>query len=160
MGDDVALVDRSRNSKRLGDLLVQRGSLTQELLNRAIALQQEQEKDKRLGEILMKDGLVSKVEIGHALEQIQGIPYVDCPPASIDGSVLDLVPQAIAVRCCALPLEIKGRKLVVVMAEPQNLSFLDELRFSVGMPISPQFSFREDILSAIDKYYGVDATAR
>ena len=140
-------------------MLVQRGSLTPELLKRAIGLQHEQEKDKRLGEILLKDGLVSKVEIGHALEQIQGIPYVECPPSSIDESVLDLVPQTIAIRCCALPLEIKGRKLVVVMAEPQNLSFLDELRFRVGMPISPRFSFREDILAAIDKYYGIEAPA-
>lgn len=146
--------DRIKNSKRLGDVLVQNGSLTPELLNRAIALQHEQEKDKRLGEILLKDGLVSKVDIGHALEQIQGIPYVECPPPSVDQSVLDLVPQTIAIRCCGLPLEIKGRKLVVVMAEPQNLSFLDELRFRVGMPISPRFSFREDILASIDKFYG------
>jgi type IV pilus assembly protein PilB len=147
-------MDRSKNSKRLGDVLIQRGSLSPELLNRAIGLQQEQEKDKRLGEILLKDGLVSKVEIGQALEQIQGIPYVECPPQSIEDSVLDLVPQTIAIRCCALPLEIRGRKLVVVMAEPQNLSYLDELRFRVGMPIFPLFSFREDILSAIDKFYG------
>jgi type IV pilus assembly protein PilB len=147
-------VDRTRSSKRLGDVLVQRGSLSPELLNRAIGLQQDQEKDKRLGEILLKDGLVSKVEIGHALEQIQGIPYVECPPPSIDDSVLELVPQTIAIRCCALPLEIKGRKLVVVMAEPQNLAYLDELRFRVGMPILPRFSFREDILNAIDKFYG------
>jgi len=133
---------------------VQQGSLTPESLNRAVALQQEQEKDKRLGEILLKDGLVSKVEIGHALEQIQGIPYVECPPPSVDQSVIDLVPQTIAIRCCALPLEIKGRKLVVAMAEPQNLSYLDELRFRVGMPILPRFSFREDILAAIDKFYG------
>ena len=98
----MATTDRFKNSKRLGDVLVQRGSLTPELLNRAIALQQEQEKDKRLGEILLKDGLVSKVEIGLALEQIQGIPYVECPPASVDQSVLDLVPQTIAIRCCAL----------------------------------------------------------
>ena len=152
----MAIIERSRNIKRLGDVLVQRGTLSHESLSRAVALQQEREKDKRLGEILLKDGLVSKAEIGLALEQIQGIPYVECPPAPIDQSVLDLVPQTIAIRCCALPLEIKGRKLVVVMAEPQNLSYLDELRFSVGMPISPRFSFRDDILAAIDKFYGED----
>ena len=150
----MSRLDRSRISRRLGDVLIQRGSLSPDSLNRAIALQQEQEKDKRLGEILLKDGLVSKVEIGHALEQIQGIPYVECPPPSVDQSVLDLVPSTTAIRCCALPLEIKGRKLVVAMAEPQNLSYLDELRFSVGMPILPLFSFREDILGAIDKFYG------
>ena len=150
----MSRIDRPKISRRLGDILLQQGSLSPESLSRAVALQQEQEKDKRLGEILLKDGLVSKVEIGRALEQIQRIPYVECPPPSVDQSAIDLVPQTVAIRCCALPLEIKGRKLVVVMAEPQNLSYLDELRFRVGMPIVPRFSFREDILAAIDKYYG------
>jgi len=150
----VAITEKSKNIKRLGDVLVQRGSLTQEALNRAISLQQEQEKDKRLGEILLKDGFVSKAEIGLALEQIQGIAYAECPPAVIDQSVLELVPHSIAIRCCSLPLEIKGRKLVVAMAEPQNLAFLDELRFRVGMPVSPRFSFKDDILEAIEKFYG------
>ena len=153
----MALGDRVRNVKRLGDVLIQHGSLSPESLNRAISLQKDQERDKRLGEILLKDGLVSKVDIGHALEQIQGIPYAECPPPEIEQSVLDLLPQTIAVRCCALPLEIKGRKLVVAMAEPQNLSYLDELRFSVGMPITPHFSFRDDILAAIDRFYAEEA---
>src|SRR5262249_18426650 len=84
----------------------------------------------------------------------QGIPYADCPPAFIEPTILDLVSPAAAIRCCALPLEIKGRKLIVAMAEPQNLALLDELRFTVGMPIAPRFSFREDIIQGMDKFDG------
>jgi len=145
--------DQKRGTKRLGDILVQRGSLTVEALNRAIESQKQNEKDIRLGEILLKDHLVPKSEIGHALEQTRGVPYVECPPATVDQAILDLLPESIAIRCCALPLEIKGRKLIVAMAEPQNLAFLDELRFRVGMSISPRFSFRDDILEAIERFY-------
>src|SRR4029078_6637614 len=88
------------------------------------------------------------------LEQIQGIPYADCPPESVEQNILDLLSPATALRCCAFPLEIKGRRRVVSMAEPQNRAQLDELRFSVGMPITPRFSFREDIILAIGKFYG------
>jgi type IV pilus assembly protein PilB len=123
-------------------------------LNQAIESQKQQEKDMRLGEILLKDQLVSKSEIGSALEQIQGVAYAECPPASVDQTVLSMLPQSIAVRCCAMPLEIKGSKLVVAMAEPQNLALLDELRFRVGMPITPRFSFRDDILESIERFYG------
>jgi len=42
--------------KRLGDILVQQGSLSKEALNRAIALQNQ--KEMRLGEILLQDGFV------------------------------------------------------------------------------------------------------
>ncbi len=142
--------------KRLGEVLVLQGSLTQEDLNRAVALQQQ--KNLRLGEVLLQDKFVSKAQIGQALEQVQGVTYVECPPASIEAKVLTTIPQAIAVRCCALPLEIKGRELIIAMAEPQNLAFLTELRFRAGLEISPRFSFRDDILTGIRKFYPDDGT--
>ena len=145
--------ERVKNPKRLGDFLVQDGSLTPEALSRAIELQDLKDKEFRLGEILLKDGFVSKAQIGRALEQIQGIQYAECPPESIDAEVLAMLPQALAIRCCALPLRIEDQKLVVAMAEPQNLAYLNELRFSVGMPIMPRFSFRDDILDGIEKFY-------
>jgi type IV pilus assembly protein PilB len=107
----------------------------------------------RLGEILLQDGLVSKKEIGEAMEHVQGVPYAECPPPSIEPDVLARVSYSIAERCCALPLEVKGRELIIAMAEPQNLAFLDELRFSTGMVISPRFSFRDDIIEGIKKFF-------
>src|SRR5437667_7094312 len=138
--------------KRLGDILVQQGSISKDALNRAIALQSQ--KEMRLGEILLQDGFVSKAEIAAALEQLQGIAYAECPPASIDVKVLERVSHAVALRCCALPLEIRGKELIVAMAEPQNLTFVNELRFRAGMEISRRFSFRHDVLLGIKKFYG------
>src|SRR2546422_7034945 len=138
--------------KRLGDILVQQGSLSKEALNRAIALQNQ--KEMRLGEILLQDGFVAKGEIAAALEQLQGIAYAECPPASVDATVLERVSHAVAMRCCALPLAIRGKELVVAMAEPQNLTFVNELRFRAGMEISRRFSFRHDVLLGIKKFYG------
>jgi hypothetical protein len=75
-----------KNKKRLGDVLVQQGSLTEHDLNRAVAMQNE--KVMRLGEILLQDGFVSKAEIGKAMEQVQEIAYAECPPASIAPQIL------------------------------------------------------------------------
>src|SRR5262245_54361605 len=147
-------MERGKKNNRLGDVLVQRGSLSPRDLNHAIQVQNEMEKNMRLGEILLQNHLVSKAEVGDALEEIQHVPYAQCPPSSVDRAVLQLVARSTALRCCALPLEVKGRKLIVAMAEPQNLAFLDELRFSVGMTISARFSFRDDILNGIRKFYG------
>src|SRR5437667_427299 len=137
--------------KRLGDILVQQGSLSKEALNRAIALQNQ--KEMRLGEILLQDGFVAKGEIAAALEQLQGIAYAECPPASVDAKVLERVSHAVALRCCALPLAIRGKELIVAMAEPQNLTFVNELRFRAGMEISRRFSLRHDLLLGIKKFY-------
>ena len=147
-------MEQVKKGYRLGDVLVERGSLSVKDLRRAIQMQKDQEKNMRMGEILLQNHLVSKTEVGLAMEQLQNIPYAECPPPSVDPAVLELVPQSTAMRCCALPLEVTDRKLIIAMAEPQNLAFLDELRFSVGMTISPRFSFRDDILSGIKQFYG------
>ena len=64
------------------------------------------------------------------------------------------------MRCCALPLGGDGKKLIVAMAEPQNLQFLDELRFTSGLEISPRFSFRQDVLEGIRRFYGEKGSER
>jgi type IV pilus assembly protein PilB len=143
---------KTTKKKRLGDVLVQDGRLTQADLNFAVSLQQE--RVTRLGDLLLKEGLVSKIDIARALEQVQGFVYAPCPPVSIEPVALSKVSRAIAERCCAIPLQISGRELIVAMAEPQNLEFTHELQFSSGMTIVPRFSFRQDIEEAILQFYG------
>jgi type IV pilus assembly protein PilB len=144
--------------KRLGDILVERGTLGQADIDRALVLQRE--KNARLGEILMQNLHVSKTEIGTALQQIQDVPYVECPPRSIAPEAIALLPRAIAVKCCALPLEVQGSTLIVAVAEPQDLRVLEELRFSSGRSVSPRFSFREDIQAGIRQFYDKEDLAK
>jgi type IV pilus assembly protein PilB len=143
---------RTTKKKRLGDVLVQDGRLSQEDLNFAVSLQGE--RLTRLGDLLLNEGLVSKADIARALEQVQGFVYAPCPPRFIEPSVLAKVPRNIAERCCAIPLQVNGRELMVAMAEPQNLEFMHELQFCSGMVIVPRFSFRQDIREAILQFYG------
>jgi type IV pilus assembly protein PilB len=137
--------------KRMGDLLIERGTLDQGELDRALAIQQE--KNGRLGEVLMQNLHVSKQEVATVIEQIRGVAYVECPPEDVAPEALTLIPRAIAIRCCALPLEIRDNTLIIAMAEPQDLSLVDELRFRAGKQIAPRFSFREDIVASIRKFY-------
>src|SRR5262245_27770606 len=144
--------------KRLGDILVERGTLRQADIDQALVMQREE--NARLGEILMQNLHVSKTEIGNALEQVQGVQYVECPPLHIAPDVLALLPRATAVKCCALPLEVRAGALIVALAEPQDLKILEELRFSTGRMVSARFSFREDIQSGIRKFYDKEELAK
>ena len=139
--------------KRLGDILLERGTIDQADIERALVLQKE--KNARLGEILMQNLHVSKSEIGSALEQLQGIPYVECPPQRIAPEVLALLPRAIAAKCCALPLEVRGGNLVVALADPQDLNVLEELKFSSGRGVIPRLSFQNDIQAGIRKFFTI-----
>jgi type IV pilus assembly protein PilB len=138
--------------KRLGEVLRERNQVSADDLNKAI--QDQQGKLVHLGELLLQRGIVSKENLIAALAEVSRIQYVDCASVSIDDSTLSLIPAAMAKRCSALPLEVDGAKLVVALAEPQNLQLLDELRFKSGMIIEPRLGFRAELDAAIAKFYG------
>jgi type IV pilus assembly protein PilB len=54
-----------------------------------------------------------------------------------------------------LPVEQNGSRLTVVMAEPQNLNLVDELRFTSGNEIVPLLGFRGEVQEAIAMHYAV-----
>ena len=138
--------------KKLGEVLRDRGHISQADLARAMADQQG--KVIHLGELMLDRGLVSKAQLASAIAEVTRIPYVDCnltPPRS---NALRLIPKAVALKCTALPIKVQDSKLVLVMAEPQNLGITDEIRFTAGMDVSPRMGFRKEIAAAIEKYYG------
>jgi type IV pilus assembly protein PilB len=138
--------------KRLGDLLQEQGRVSHNDIENAV--QEQRGSSILLGELLLQRGLVNKEELVTALQEITRAQYVDClaVPASADS--INLISRTVAVRCCALPISVEGKRLTVVMAEPQNLAAIDELRFFSSMEILPRLRFATEINEAIDKHYG------
>jgi type IV pilus assembly protein PilB len=139
--------------KRLGEILRERGHVTAADLDKALRDQQAQDKLVHLGELLFQRGVVPKKDLVSALSLISSIPYLDCTAVQVEPQILNLIPSAMAARSCVLPVGMEGTGLVVVMAEPQNLHILDELRFKTGKLIVPRLGFRKEIETAIEKYY-------
>jgi type IV pilus assembly protein PilB len=138
--------------KRLGELLRDRGQVTADDLSKA--LDEHHQKLVLLGEVLLQRGYVERDNLIGALEEVTKVPYVDCSSAQVEPEILKLIPRSSAVRFCAFPLRIERHRLVVVMAEPQNVQILTELSFAAGKGITPQFGFRSEILNAIENNYG------
>ncbi|HKQ86840.1 MAG TPA: ATPase, T2SS/T4P/T4SS family [Candidatus Acidoferrales bacterium] len=138
--------------KRLGEVLRERGHISPADLTKAI--EEQQGKLIHLGELMFQSGAVAKKDLGAALTEVTRVPYMDCDNVEPDPEVLKLLPHAVAKRCSVLPLHCQGKKLVAVMAEPQNLATLDELRFTTGMDIVTRLAFRSEIQAAVEKWYG------
>ncbi len=137
--------------RKLGEILRERGQISPADLAKAI--EEQQGKVIHLGELLLQRRLVRKSDLIAALTEITRVPYVECSKVQVEPEALRLIPQPVAERCCALPLAREGTRLVVAMAEPQNLHTLDELRFTAGLDISPRLGFRTEIQKAIPKSY-------
>ena len=137
--------------KKLGEVLRDRGKITEEALLTAIA--EQQGKVIHLGELMLERGLVDKDDLAAALEEVSNVPYLDCSAVVPDADAMKLVQRTTAERCCALPIRIEQGRMVVAMAAPQDLAMLDQLRFSTGLEISPRLAFRAEVHKAIAKFY-------
>lgn len=138
--------------KRLGDLLQERGRVSHKDIESAV--QEQRGSSILLGELLLQRGLVTKGELVTALQEITHAKYVDCQNLQVSPEAIGLISRSVAARCCALPISMDGKRLIVVMAEPQNLAAVDELRFFSSLEISARLGFATEINEAIDKHYG------
>lgn len=141
--------------KKLGEVLRERGKISPEDLLRAI--EEQQGKVIHLGELMLERGLVAKSDLVEALAEVSRIPYVDSANAQIDPEALKLIPPTVALRFCVMPISFEGNRLVVAMAEPQNLHAIDELRFLSGTEVIPRIGFRSEIKEAITKWYHLES---
>ena len=138
--------------RKLGEVLRERGQISAQDL--ADAVSDQPRKLVRLGELLLERELVTKKDLSSALEELTHVPYLDCAAVRPTAAALKAISRAVAERCCALPVELKNQRLTVIMADPQNLSQLNDLSFTSGANIEVRFGFRKEIVSGIAEYYG------
>ncbi len=143
---------KNTKKKKLGERLVERGNVSQVDLENALT--EQRGKTILLGDLLLSRGLVAKEDLAATLKELLGIDYVNVTEGKVDRAVLKYISREVASESQALPLYKEGNKLVVAMANPQDIRFLDQLRFRVGMEILPVLSFSDEIAVAIDEAYG------
>jgi type IV pilus assembly protein PilB len=143
--------------KRLGEMLLEAKLLTSEQLESAIA--EQKKSGHMLGAVLLRLGVLHEDELMALLQRQLGLPLVDLESTPCDEQALAKVKEEMARKYLALPLEIEGRKtLVVAMADPLNVAALEDLRFHAGMFIRPVLASPSQIGEAIDRYYHLDTS--
>jgi len=140
--------------KRLGDLLLEVGMITQEQLNTAIDLQKKT--GDKLGNELTKLGYVAEDDIIQVLEFQLGIPHVKLEKYNIDKVAYSSIPENIARRYGLIPIKKENGILTVAMSDPLNVFAIDDLKIYSGLEIQPVIVSHDDVIKAIDRYYSAD----
>lgn len=138
----------------LGDRLVRAGLLTAEDLDSA--LNEQSSRQTRLGETLIDLGFVSEEELLPLMGQHLGVVSVRLREGLIDPEVVRLIPRSLAESSNALALFCVRETLTVAMAEPQDLTLVDELERVTGLRVNPVFALRESIVKLIPRCYEED----
>ena len=106
---------------RLGNLLVERGFLTLEDLEKALAAQSQGGKTKLLGEILVDMEFCTEDHVVECLAVEYGVPYAKLEARLFDPKVLDVLPREYIERNYVLPMFKIRNVLTVAVAELANL---------------------------------------
>jgi type IV pilus assembly protein PilB len=146
------LANHSLRKKKLGEILIDAGVITEEQLSNALTLQQG--KNKRLGKVLVELGYVDGDQVVETLSQQLSLPMVDCNDYQPTKELLDLVTKETAEQKLVLPLERQGNKLTVAMANPLDWQTIEDLSFETGYRISVSIASEDNLLSTIEELYG------
>ncbi len=144
-------LNQAQHRKRLGQLLLDRGDITQEQLDEA--LEEHRTNETRLGFHLVSLGHVDEEQLGEVLALQYDIPAVELSEIDVEEDLLDLVPSEFASKNLVLPIERNGRTLTVAMATPNDLSLIDDLRFRTGLEVKPRVASAYALRHAIEKQY-------
>jgi type IV pilus assembly protein PilB len=135
----------------LGQRLVQAELLTAEEL--VAALKEQSKKNLRLGEVLVELGFVTDSELLPFLQQQLGVPAVQLRDGLIDPTVVSLLTRAKAEAFDVLVMFKVRDRLIVAMAEPQNLQQIDELERITRLKVRPVLALRTEIQRMIVRCY-------
>jgi type IV pilus assembly protein PilB len=140
--------------ERLGHLLMKAGVISERQL--ADALEVHKATGSPLGRVLVDLGYAKQGQILAIMARQLGILYVDFAERKPEANAVAVVPKDLAIRYTLMPVAVdEQNRLVVAMADPQNVLALDDLRIITGYEILPAISTKDDILAAVEEYYKV-----
>lgn len=139
-------------ARKLGQILVDLGYITDDQLW-DILEEQKQSPGEVIGQVAVRMGLVTAEQVTEGLAEQWGMPVVNLGDTNIAPKVLELVPQTMCELYKIMPISLMNDVLTVAMADPQNVSALDDLRNFLGYDVRGAVSSEEDVDAAIERYY-------
>ncbi len=154
---DNSIASRLRRKKRLGDLLLGAGVITQEQLEEALKRQKEAGNGQKLGMTLVDMGIMNDEIIAEALCHQMGLERVHLAGITIEDEVLALVDEKVLRKYMLLPYEFapdNPNVLRVAFSDPLDMIAMDDLSIITGMQIEVRVTTVKDVSQALDRFYG------
>ncbi len=139
---------------KIGEMLSKAGYITPSQLE--VAKKTLQKSGGRLGSILLQLDYIDATTVFTFLSRQHNYPAVvikNEPPSS---DVIKLLTYEQAKEYMVFPLRMAGNTLQVTMAEPSDVTAVEELQNLLNKELAVCVSTEQDIVEAYQKYYGID----
>ena len=141
-----------RKKIRLGDLLVEKGLISNDQLMQALADQKKT--GQKLGRTLISSGLVTEEQMLELLSTQLQVPFIDLKQYNYDAETVQLIPETLARRYRVVSLKKNpDGSLLIAMADPTDIFAYDELSKQLKCHLHLAVSRESQIMSTIDMVY-------
>lgn len=136
---------------RLGDLLVEKGLITDEQLQ--FALGEQKKLGRKLGGTLIELGMIDENSLLNLLSGQLNIPLINLNSSNYRDEVAKLLPETLARRYRAIVLEDREDGYLVGMADPTDIYALDEIQDKLNKPVTQAIVREAELLENFDLVY-------
>ena len=151
--DEAKSIQAPNRDRRLGQVLVDEGLITEEQLSRALAAQRSTL--AMLGAVLVNQGALREDSLTQVLSGHLNTPVADLKHGTVDPDVARLIPEEFARRHVVLPLGRQDGNLDVAMSDPSNLPLLNDIRLITGLEVTPYVASPSDILANLSRVHSM-----
>jgi type IV pilus assembly protein PilB len=144
-----------KSKKRLGEMLIEEGLLTEERLKQA--LNEQKKAGLKLGQFLTHQGFVSEQQIIDVLSRQLKIHqyHPDLYPLEMD--LNRFIPIEIARKYQIAPLRKKGRLLTIAMVDPLDINAFDYIEVLTNSEVEPVVCSEREHNQLINSVYGTQS---
>lgn len=143
--------------KKLGEILIASGAISEEQLRSALALQNQ--RTVLIGQALIEQGATDESTVYRALAKQARLPFVDLSERTPPARLTDLLDSKAAWELEAIPVAEKDGDLVVAVADPQKVVVVDTLQFLLDRGIVLAMTTPEGLRGALTRVFGEQDSA-
>ena len=144
-----------RTRKKLGEILVEGGLLTQKQLEEALPFQKKS--SLKLGQFLVREGIVSESQIVDLVSTQLRLEKYKPDKYTIDVDLANLLPADIAHKYQAAPLHKNGLLLTIAMMDPLDINALDAIEVYTNCEVEAIICTEQHLNQLLNSLYGTYA---
>jgi len=144
-----------RARKKLGEILVEGGLLTQKQLEEALPFQKKS--NLKLGQFLVREGIVSESQIVDLVSTQLRLEKYSPDKYTVDVDLANLLPADIAHKFQAAPLQINGLLLTIAMMDPLDINGLDAIELYTNCEVEAIICTEQHLNQLLNSLYGTYA---
>ncbi len=143
-------------ARRIGQIFVDMGFITDEQLQLLLE-EQQQQPGVLLGKLAEDMALITDDQLCQALGEQMGMKVVTLAEQQIPPELLERLTETMAQLYRVIPVRFDGQTLTVATCDPQNLTVQDELRTFLGYNIEMVVAPEREIKASLERYYSSDS---